>query len=90
MVSDDSGDDSDAVDARGGGTSRTKSRARAKIAAKQAELDSLLSAGVSGNGGGLFAGKYPLKTGKLEMPKHMIREYFHSYQLSALITGRLS
>lgn len=49
----------------------TKIRAqkRDKIAAKTAELNSLLAVPLIGQG---FSGKYPTKSGKLEMPKEFL------------------
>ena len=74
-VSSDSGDDSDAIDERGGDSNKTKARTKAKISAKQAELDRMMLVGGNAARGMSFSGKYPLKTGKLELPKHMIREF---------------
>ena len=48
-----------------GGKTKVKAVERQRIAQKQAELDALLDVPLTSMG---FSGKYPTKTGKLEMP----------------------
>ena len=48
-----------------GGKTKAKAVERQRIAQKQAELDALLDVPLTSMG---FSGKYPTKTGKIEMP----------------------
>ena len=54
-----------------GGKTKAKAVERQRIALKQAELDALLDVPLTSMG---FSGKYPTKTGKLEMPDQFAGE----------------
>ena len=65
LVLSDSDADSEGAE-EGGGKTRVKAAERQRIAQKQTELDALLDEPLASAG---FSGKYPTKTGKLEMPE---------------------
>ena len=53
---------------------KVRAQKRDKIAAKSAELKSLLSVPLISQG---FSGKYPTKSGKLELPKQLLPGKFN-------------
>ena len=71
VLSESEGEGEEAGEERGG---KTKARAveRQRIAQKQAELDALLDVPLTSMG---FSGKYPTKTGRLEMPDQFTGEH---------------
>ena len=60
-----SGTDSEEEELTGGGSSRAKAQRKQQIAAKSRELAALLAVPLTTQG---FSGKYPTKSGRLELP----------------------
>lgn len=82
--------DVDEGDEEGGGASKKKADQKMKGAIKYAELDALLAVPLTSPG---FSGKYPTKTGRLEMPNQFgestSKSAIHSLQKDAENTKEL-